>query len=224
MSISLVTRAGNGAPLTANQFDSNMNIIQTQVNLDSAAIVILQGTAITATSLGTYFEGVSGGKQQVDWARVVNKPAELTQRYCFKAVPSGADQTITSSGSLGVLLDSAIFNTGSGFNTGTHRFTAAVAGYYQLNFSAQVQLVSGSPTAVSIIAYATVNGSHMINATLDNTGTGTRIYRGSSLEHLNVSDTVDLNVDFTYSGTATWSISGSGNPNTSLSGFLVMPT
>lgn len=224
MSIALVTRAGNGAPLTANQFDSNMGIIQTQVNLNSAAITVLQGTAITATSLGTYFEGVSSGKQQVDWARVVNKPAELSQRYCFKAVASGADQTITATGSIDVALDNALFNTGSAFNTGTHQFVAVVAGYYQINFSAQVQLVSGSPTAVSILAYARIDGGHSIIATLDNTGTGTRIYKGSSVQKLNVGSTVDVGLDFSYSGTATWSVSGSSNPNTSLSGFLIMPS
>lgn len=220
MSLSLITRAGNGAPLTANQFDSNMNGIAAAVNTNTTAIT---GKTSDAT-VATFFEGVSSAKYQVDWARLTNKPAEIAQRYCFNAYMSASDQVYSGgSGTVNINFDSTTFNLGSAFDTTNHWFLAPVAGYYQINASTQVQLVSGSPTAVSILSYVKINGTHVMISTLDNTGTGTRIYRASSLQKINAGDTINMSVDFTWTGSASWSISGAGNPNTSLSGFLVMP-
>lgn len=222
MSLVLTTRAGNGAPLTANQFDANMNAIAATVNVNSAAIAVLGSTKIDATTLGTYFSGTSGGKQQVDWSNLLSVPVNNSPRYAFNAYRSAADQTISASGTLVIGLDSKRFDVNNAFDTTNHWFLVPRSGYYQINMSTQVQLVSGSPTGVSIIAYLLGHGgAHILQSTLDNTGTGTRIYRASEIVQLTVGDTVSMSCDFTFSGTATWSVSGNGSGNTTLNGHLV---
>lgn len=205
MAITLVTRAGNGAPLTANQFDSNMGIIQTQVNLNSTDIAALQSTRVTSTALNAYFEGISSGKQQVDWARVVNKPTQFTNPGAFKANKTDADQTISSSGgSLIPHFNTELFDYGSNYDPTAYLFTVPITGVYMIGYSVQVALSSGTPTGISIISNIQVNGANLDQATFDNSGTGTRIYKSATLLPLVAADNVRILLDFTFTGTATW--------------------
>lgn len=221
MSLVLTKRASNGAPLTANQFDANMTAIESAVNTNTTAISTGLATKISVSDLNGYFSGTSGGKQLVDWANLLNIPVNNSPRYAFNAYRSGADQTISASGTLNIGLDSKRFDINSVFDTTNSWFLAPRSGYYHLNMSVQVQLVSGSPSAVSIIAYVKGHGgSHIMASTLDNTGTGVRIYRASEIVQLTAGDQVSVSCDFSFTGTATWSTSG-GGAYTSLNGYLV---
>lgn len=215
MAIDLTLRSENGAALTAVQNDTNLSDIQTAVNGLETSVTAIQADFLSTTDFDAFFEGEASGKKQVSWDRITDKPEQLALPVLFRAVKTDADQTISASGTVTVNFPTETYDIGSDFAAST--FTAPAAGVYSLSTSVQVELVSGSPSNVSIVVTLAVNGSPQDQVTLDNTGTGTRIYKLPSQLQLAAADEVVVLTDFTFSGTATWKVSAN---NTSFWGKL----
>lgn len=230
MSLTLITRSGNGAPLSAAQNDQNMNAIMTEVNSTESTVAALEtslGNCVTTANLNASFSGVSGGGQQlVDYSNLINVPAGIPA-YPFRAVLSGSDQSLTVTGGLaftsGININSTTFDPSSSFNTSTYTWTAPVSGYFLITTSTQVGLVSGSPTFISMIIDLNKNGGGYVQQTFDTASdTGTRIYRMTEMIFMNRNDTLTMAIQIQQTGDSVWSIAA--NPNTSLAGFLVLQT
>lgn len=224
MSLSVVTRASNGAPLTATQNDTNLTNIQTEVNATESTIATLtSGIAlcITQASFNSYFSGLNGGKQQVDWANVINQPSS----YPFRATMTGIDQVCSVTGgtpfSATISLNTVDFAVpGSAINVSANTWTAPATGNYLLNGSGQIQLTSGSPTSIAMLVNILKNGSGLSSATIDlGSNTGTRIFRITDFVALTQGDVITLNIQINQTGNSTWTVSA--NENTDLSGFMV---
>lgn len=233
MPLSLVFRSTNGAPLTAIQHDQNLTNIKAAVDanttdIDGATtdITLLETTKLDTSAFHGFFEGEVSGKETIDWSNVVNKPVSAAA-HAFLARPTGSSQEIdiTGSGSVTgsaqVALGGQIFDTDGDFDPITNEFTAPIAGIYQFNGAIQMELVTGSPSGISIVVYIRKSGVPIATATLDLTGTatGTRIYHMGTLYQLAASDTVDMYVDISQTNAGKWEIAS--NENTNLSGYLV---
>lgn len=216
MPIDLTLRSENGAALSATQNDTNLTDIETAVNELQTTVTTLGTDKLDVSDFHDFFEGEVSGKETIDWVNVINKPTEVGTPCLFRAVKTDADQTISASGTAVVNFSTESYDIGSNFSSST--FTAPVHGIYDLGTSVQVELVSGSPTNVSILTSLIVGAAPQDQVTLDNTGTGTRIYKVSAQLELDASDNVTVEVDFTWTGTATWKVAAN---NTALWGKLV---
>lgn len=235
MSLTLITRAGNGAPLSATQNDQNMNDIMTEVNATEVAVAdnttaistinTTIATLPTTASVNALFDNVggAGGKGQIDASNVINLPGGTA----FRAVPNGVDQQLSVTGGVDfhgtVVLNSIDFDTKSAFNTGSYAFTAPVTGIYMLTCSGQIYLQSGSPTGITTIINIAVNGAGRANEVLNQgNDTGNAIYRIADVMLLTTGDVVTVTIDISQTGDSIWGVSA--NENTDLSGFLVLKT
>ncbi len=225
MAISLVTRAGNAAPLTATQHDDNLEAIEGAVNTlqDDLADLTTDVETLTATvtddvALNSQFEGIVTGKQTIHWDNVTNKP---TGNTVFCAKKSIADQLVASGSSAVIEFDAEDFDPASVFSLDDDEFVTPADGYYQFNWSAQVELDTGAPTGIGITVSLRVNGTIKEQGVLDLAdNTGTRIYKGGKVLFLTTGQAVDLHIDISGTGSADWKVAANGD-NTFLSGFLV---
>lgn len=204
MSLTLTKRIPNGSPLTATQNDANMTAIETAVNTNT--------TAVAQAALASTFEAVVGGKTQIDFVNVINVPSNSP----FRGL-SNTDQNVNSNTSAHVSVNTVTFDPTGSFSTAGGTFTAPAHGYYQINFSAAVAIVSGSPSDISILFEARKNSVGFCAAAQDNAGdTGTRIYGGGDLVELAIGDVVDLYINIVDSGGAVWKVQGGAT----FSGFM----
>lgn len=226
MSISLITRAANGAPLSAAQNDQNLNAIQSEVNTLDTNVANLQTSAATfvsTTALNAQFAGVSGGKQQISWANVLNKTA--TTAVAFKVRLNTAAITINSSSTptnTAIVYDLVRYDSASAFSTISGAYTIPVAGVWHFDASLQVQFVSGTVTGgENQVMTLLVNGGTEQQWTFDlNVNTGIRIMPLSTDVKLSVGDTVSIILQMSQgSSTSVWQIAN--NTNTTLAGHLV---
>ena len=225
MSISLITRSGNGAPLTAAQHDTNLTTIKGAVDILQSDVATVQADKLNTAAFDALFEPTVSGKKQIDWDNVINKP--VTTLAAFSAYHSSTTQDIIITGSgvgltgsAQVELNTESFDPDNVFDTTTYTMTAPVTGYYQVNGGLQLDFVSGTPTLMSILVSIRVNGNPIISSLLPvDSARETRIYSLSSLFQLNLGDTVDLYVDIGQTDAGTWRIAANGN--TRLSGHLV---
>lgn len=228
MSIVLVKRSTNGAPISAAQNDANMTAIEGAVNTNTSAISTLSSTttAALATKLNTadlvtYFEGTDGGKMQVDWARVVNVPERLDGDGLFRAYKTGA-QSISSPGIVAVEFNAVTPNVGAHFTTsGGSYYTVPEDGVYTFNVSLQTASTSGSPTGINIVCSLLNNGFPIDQVTAGTSVAGTTIYKMSSIHDLTEGDLVTVSVEFDWTGSATWEVQASGF-NTAFSGYRIL--
>lgn len=225
MAITLITRAGNGAPLTATQHDSNLSTIKTAVDSLQTDVTALDTDKLDVTAFDALFEPTVSGKKQIDWDNVINKP--LVAQATFSAYHSSTTQQIVITGSgVGLTgsaqaeINSESFDTDNVFNTTTHQMTAPLTGIYQFNAGLQLDFVSGTPTDISILVSIRVNGLPITSSQLPvDSARERRIYNFSTLVDLSATDIVDLYVDISQTGAGTWEIAANGN--TRLSGYLV---
>ena len=133
-----------------------------------------------------------------------------------------ASQSITSATQTLVNLDTVVFDTASAFNVSTHRFSPAVAGYYQINATVAAGAASAM-SRVGVIIYGVSNG---VAAT--QLQWGTDCYPGQTTAgQASASTLVYLNgagdyVELRGVVTATTPVFSGGNANLcSLSGSLV---
>lgn len=223
MSLSLLTRAANGAPLSASQNDANLLAIQTEVNSTEGTVTALTSAfnlCVTAAAFNGYFSGITGGKQQVDYSNVINIPSV----YPFRVTQTGIDQVLSVTGGTPyqaiVTLNTVDFDPSSAVNVGAYTWTAPAAGKYMLLGSGQIQLSSGSPTAISMVISLFKNGTSMSNETIDlNSNTGTRIFRLPEFVNLSQGDVITLVIQISQTGNSVWTVSA--NENTALSGYRV---
>lgn len=205
MSLTLTKRIPNGSPLTATQNDANMTAIEGAVNTNT--------TAVGLAALASTFEAVVTGKTQIDYANVINIPSNNP----FRGV-SSTDQNVNSNTSAHIAVNTVTFDPSGGFSTSGGTFISPTHGYYQVNFSAAVAIISGSPTDISMLMQLRKNSVGFCAATQDTAGdTGTRIYGGSDVVELNVGDVVDLYITIVDSGGAVWKVQSGAT----FSGFMV---
>lgn len=225
MAITLITRAGNGAPLTATQHDTNLTTIKGAVDTLQTDVANLDTDKLDVTAFDALFEPTVSGKKQIDWDDVINKP--VTTLAAFSAYHSSTTQDIIITGSGAGLTGSAqaelnteSFDPDNVFNTTSYVMTAPITGYYQINGALQLEFVSGTPTLMSILVSIRVNGTPVSSTLLPvDSARETRIYNLSSLLQLTAGNTVDLYVDIGQTDAGTWRIAANGN--TRLSGHLV---
>lgn len=147
--------------------------------------------------------------------------AEAIKAYPFRAQKS-TNQSIVfaSSGSqtVQVTLDNEIFDEDDVF--GSNVFTAPVTGVYEIAFSVQLEIPSGTPTGMSVYPSLLRNGVAYDGAMYSSSSdTGGRIYGTSSLVFLNANDQIGLGIQITITGgSGTFQLTA--NSNTRLTGSL----
>lgn len=227
MSLTLTTVAGNGGPLTSTQNDANMNAIMTEVNATEATVSSLNTTVsatVSTTALNAMFAGVSGGQQQVSWGSIVGMPTRNV--YPFRMTQTGANQQLTVTGgtplTTTVTLNNVIFDANSICNTGASTATLPVTGVWMLNGAIERDLVSGAPgSPIGMNMIMLRNGAEIFRETVDlNSNTGTVVWRINELVNATVGDVISLQINIVQPGSSVWELQA--NPNTSLSGFLVI--
>lgn len=216
MPIDLTLRSESAGPLTAVENDTNLTDIETAVNNLESDLADVGTDKLDVTDFDAFFEGTSGGKKQVAWTSLTGVPTALSTPCYFLARKTDPDQTIAAPGDISVNLTTEAFDVGGNFASST--FTAPVSGMYQIIASAQVALDSGTPSDISIVASLAVNGSPVEQVTLDNSGTGTRIYKLPAILQLAPGDDVTFYVSFDWTGSATWKVEDN---NTSMGGCLL---
>lgn len=150
-------------------------------------------------------------------------PAIAQNPYMFN-VHLAANQTgIADVTATKVAWDTKKFDTGANFDTTTNRrFTAPVAGFYQIN--AQIDLLSPGNTMVASIFYLYKNGSntHLFHDVYPNVGVGNQVNTSGSLSELIQLAAGDYLEIFVYADvtSSTLTVIG-GATGSSFSGFLV---
>jgi hypothetical protein len=225
MAITLITRASNGAPLTAAQHDTNLSTIKGAVDTLQTDVATAQSGKLATSTFDSLFEPTVAGKKQITWANVINKP--VTTLAAFSAYHSSTTQDIVITGSgagltgsAQVQLNAESFDPDNVFNTSTYVMTAPITGYYQINAGLQLDYISGTPSLMSILFSIRVNGNPVSSSLLPvDSALESRIYNLSTLLKLTATNIVDLYVDIGQTNAGTWRIAA--NSNTSLSGHLV---
>lgn len=153
---------------------------------------------------------------ELDWS-----VTDLTNPYKFFAYLQGT-QTLASGAVTVVELDAELFDTNSNFNPATHRWTAPITGFYQINASITATL----GTNATIIGYIYKNGTTpILGGQNSNSTAGVRNTTATSnhLIPLTAGDTLELRVGAS-SGSGTTlpnDTYGVGELYNVLSGYLV---
>lgn len=227
MSLTLTTVAGNGGPLSATQNDANMNAIMTEVNATEATLSAVSSTAsgaVSASSFNSMFAGISGGQQLVSWSSIVGMPSRNV--YPFRLSVNGSNQQLSVTGgtpfTTTVTLNNVIFDANGICNTGSSSVTVPATGNWMLNGSIERDLVSGAPgNPIGTNLIMLRNGGELFRATVDlNANTGNCVWRINELVNLTINDVLTLSINIVQPGNSVWEIAA--NPNTSISGFLVI--
>lgn len=171
------------------------------------------------TAIDAFFAGESGGKKQIDWSNVLNKPVNND----FRAQKQASVQTVTAgTGDNLVVLDVEVFDTNNVF--ATNRFTCPTGGggLYFLTAAVEFLKASGTPTAVQSRMGIRLNGSTDIGQTLfQSTDTGlAHTMACNTLIRLSPTNYIELTVNFEATpGAATYDIGNT--PNTVMSGHRI---
>jgi hypothetical protein len=111
---------------------------------------------------------------------------------------SGAiDQALTTGGWQKVTFNNVVFDTNSEFNTGTNRFVAAKAGYYEVN--AGIHIKTNTSTNFFLIGVRVNNGLYQETGG-NHIGNGIASRNINCIVNLAVGDYVEVFVENTLSG------------------------
>ncbi len=138
MSLTLVKRASNGAPISAIQHDANMTAIEASVNANAANIATNTtdiSNRLTITDFDAAFEGDSlSGKKQVDYANILNVPVAVDVNTYPASAYTTADFTLAADGSLVKIttLNSVSLNPDGKYDTSLSRYVAHAYGIYMV--------------------------------------------------------------------------------------------
>jgi len=130
----------------------------------------------------------------------------------FFATPS-VGQTVTTGTSATVVFDTATFNNGSAYNTGTSFFTAPANGIYQINVG--ISVVAGTGNAD--IFQVAINGTPVATCSAATSTVNTPTFAIAMVYALNAFDLV--NIIYTNGGGSNASISGGNLTYFSMSSY-----
>ncbi len=222
--------SGSGIVLSAVGTDANIPVTLTPkgsspiilpATLDIAGPITAVGGAsnidIPITPKGTGVVSIPSGKLST---------VALFNPYKF-SVHLATNQTgIVDATTVKVLFDTKDFDTGSNFDAVTnHRFTAPIAGFYQIN--SYVNILSPGNTGVSSIIYLFKNGVNIQqgDGLYPNIGVGNQVIAFGNISHLVQLAAGDYLEIFVFMDVTSNTVTVNGGAGlTSFSGFLVSPT
>lgn len=154
----------------------------------------LKSELYTQTEIDALFEGYSGGgKAQVDWDNVLNKPT--TDLYPFHATSAAATAIQANVTPVKLAVVTETYDLGAAYTAASSRFTAAEAGIYRFSWQVQVDNTSAEVTSMTNYVYLTKNGAVNVGTTAENDGDpeGDRWFHSGTVDvALSVGDYVEL--------------------------------
>ena len=151
-------------------------------------------------------------------------PTSVNSPVSFSAYASATINNVTGDGtSYHAVFDTALFNNGGGYATGTGTFTAPIAGYYQFNATlGAANLGAGHTLGQTHIATTARNYISCYDNYYAASSGGIYMSSQSRLAYLNAGDTAYAALGV-YNSTKTVGLYG-GAVNSSFSGYLVQAT
>lgn len=193
----------------------------THKSITTDTISVSSGTTLPAGDIGTAdiaTAAVTNAKLAADIS-----PANFANPYKFFAYLNVSGQTLASVSATKVTLNAEAYDTGSNFDTATnYRFTAPVAGFYQIDATANTSITSANVGVAMIYK----NGTALMRADAGTNSTVSASPHISALIQLAASDYLELWCINTFGSGATLNggTYGSTQVLTYMSGYLVSTT